>query len=79
MPEDGESVSEEPQKMVVYTPQHLEQEAAEFVEQLDFLAHSFSFEREQLPMFLSQMQKSMGGATPDTQDEDDGEMEVEEI
>jgi hypothetical protein len=63
--------------MIQYTPQHLDHESAEFTQQLDFLSTSFIFERDQLPMFLSTLQKNTASTGTETEDdENDGKMEI---
>ncbi len=54
-----------------YTPLHLEKEAEDFVESLGFLNKPFSFEREQLALFLRTLHDVVGGEGKG--DEDDGE------
>lgn len=44
-----------------YTPLHLEKEAEDFVESLGFLNNPFSFEREQLALFLRTLHDVLSG------------------
>jgi hypothetical protein len=77
---DGKSVKNQARDLVLYTPQITEHGSAEFIERLDFLARPFTFQRQQLPMFFSTLQKNTSPPEQGTQDPDeDGEMEMEEV
>ncbi|KAG5654124.1 hypothetical protein H0H81_007176 [Sphagnurus paluster] len=58
-----------------YVPLGLENEPAEFVEQLDFLKAPFSFGRDQLPLFLRTMYGKMNECKEEGSGEEDGEEE----
>lgn len=46
---------------VHYLPQDLDKESPEFVEALDFLNESFTFERSQLSLFIRTLHEHMSG------------------
>ncbi|KAF8077736.1 hypothetical protein FPV67DRAFT_1647841 [Lyophyllum atratum] len=58
---------------VHFTPLELDKESAEFVQKLEFLGSPFSFERNQLPLFLRTIYSRMGAAVLGN-DEDSVEM-----
>jgi hypothetical protein len=72
-PDSDEVITSKDQlvKSVHYDPLELSKESPEFVEGLAFLNKPFSFQRPQLPLFLSQIYQKLGGAT--TEDDDDDE------
>lgn len=56
---------------VHYTPKYLENETAEFVESLGFLNDAFTFERDQLSLFLRTLYDNISGEENDTNSKGD--------
>jgi Chromosome segregation protein Csm1/Pcs1 len=62
---------------VIYTPQFLEKEAADFVAQLDFLASPFTFQKAQMNVFTKTLTSYLEGENEENQS-DASHMEVED-
>ncbi|TRM62537.1 hypothetical protein BD626DRAFT_497731 [Schizophyllum amplum] len=62
---------------VQYTPINLEKEQPDFVERLEYLNGIFTFQRDQLPLFLSTMQTKFKEYLEPEADESDDAIEVE--
>ncbi|KAF8484345.1 hypothetical protein JB92DRAFT_3029305 [Gautieria morchelliformis] len=62
---------------VIYTPQLLEREAADFVAQLDFLASPFTFQKAQMNVFTKTLTSYLEGENEENQS-DASHMEVED-
>lgn len=50
---------------VIYTPFDLEKESTSFIDQLDFLAKPFTFEREQMQVFSQTLTSHLEGNAGD--------------
>jgi len=58
-------------EMVDYKPLELDKETEEFIEGLEFLGDSFTFKREQLPLFIDTLRRNLGDATQNGGEEED--------
>lgn len=58
---------------VFYTPLELQNESKEFRESLEFLGDNFTFERDQLSLFVRTLHEYISGEGKDAQNEDDEE------
>jgi hypothetical protein len=78
-PDSDEIITSKEQlvKTVHYDPLELNKESPEFVHGLGFLNKPFSFQRPQLPLFLSQIYQKLGGATAE-EEEDEDQMDSED-
>lgn len=53
---------------VIYTPFNLDKESPAFIEQLDFLAKPFTFERDQMQVFSQTLTSHLEGNNGDDND-----------
>jgi hypothetical protein len=56
------------QENVKYTPLELDKESPEFRERLDFLGDTFTFEKQQIQVFLEQLRDHVAGAVEQERD-----------